>query len=167
VIGGRWTRCKTCSNKARIRPAPEGMKVCGMCREPKPLADFTRCLRGAFGRGSVCRPCNTARRNEWRRRHGKAASPEENRLRNDRRRARLLGAFVEHVQPLIVLERDDGACGICGGDVDPTDFHIDHVVALARGGPHAYSNVQIAHPFCNRAKGDGMPLGDALGLPKV
>jgi 5-methylcytosine-specific restriction endonuclease McrA len=123
AISGRWTRCKTCSNKARVRPAPEGMKVCGMCREPKPLADFTRCLRGAFGRGSVCRPCNTARRNEWRRRHGKAASP--------------------------------------------TDFHIDHVVALARGGPHAYSNVQIAHPFCNRAKGDGMPLGDALGLPKV
>jgi hypothetical protein len=119
AISGRWTRCKTCSNKARVRPAPEGMKVCGMCREPKPLADFTRCLRGAFGRGSV------------------------------------------------VLERDDGACGIWGGDVDPTDFHIDHVVALARGGPHAYSNVQIAHPFCNRAKGDGMPLGDALGLPKV
>jgi hypothetical protein len=31
-----------------------------------------------------------------------------------RRRARLRGAHVEHVVRLVVLELDDGACGICG-----------------------------------------------------
>jgi 5-methylcytosine-specific restriction endonuclease McrA len=67
------------------------------------------------------------------------------------RRARLRGADV--VLSLVVLERDDGTCGICGGDVDPTDFHVDHVEPLALGGEHSYANVQAAHPDCNRRKG--------------
>jgi 5-methylcytosine-specific restriction endonuclease McrA len=60
---------------------------------------------------------------------------------------------VEAVDALTVLERDDGVCGICGEDIDPTDFHVDHILPLARGGPHVYSNVQIAHPECNIRKG--------------
>jgi hypothetical protein len=69
------------------------------------------------------------------------------------RRASKRDAFVEAVDALTVLERDDGVCGICGGDVDPTDFHVDHVVALANGGEHSYANVQAAHPACNIKKG--------------
>lgn len=65
-----------------------------------------------------------------------------------RRVALKRGGFVEHVEPLVVLER-----GICGGDVDPMDFHVDHVLALAAGGDHAYFNVQAAHPACNLRKG--------------
>lgn len=73
----------------------------------------------------------------------------------------MTGAYVERIEPLVVLERDDGACGICGGDVDPFDFHVDHVVALAAGGAHAYWNVQASHPDCNVRKhvaGDVPPL---------
>jgi 5-methylcytosine-specific restriction endonuclease McrA len=68
-------------------------------------------------------------------------------------RARKRGAFVEDVEPLVVLERDDGVCGICGEDVDPTFFDIDHVIPLARGGEHSYRNVQVAHRRCNARKG--------------
>lgn len=67
--------------------------------------------------------------------------------------ARKRGAFVEHIEPVVVLERDDGVCGICGGDVDPTNFHVDHVIPLALGGEHSYANVQTAHPLCNIRKG--------------
>lgn len=70
------------------------------------------------------------------------------------RYARKVSVFVEHVHPLVVLERDDGVCGICGTDVDPTDFHVDHVMPLVRGGEHSYANVQLAHPVCNQRKGD-------------
>jgi 5-methylcytosine-specific restriction endonuclease McrA len=70
-----------------------------------------------------------------------------------RRRARKRAAFVEDVHSLVVLERDDGVCGICGGDVDPMNFDVDHVVPLARGGEHSYANVQAAHPPCNTRKG--------------
>lgn len=52
-----------------------------------------------------------------------------------------------------MLERDDGICGICGGDVDPLNFHIDHVVPIVLRGDNTYGNVQLAHPRCNLAKG--------------
>lgn len=51
-----------------------------------------------------------------------------------------------------MLELDDGVCGICGEDVDPMNFHIDHVIPLSRGGEHGYHNVQVAHPLCNQEK---------------
>lgn len=91
-------------------------------------------------------------RRNWYREHPEVLSAE-NARRRQRRRSREYDAYVEHVEPLIVLERDDGVCGICGGDVDPFDFHVDHIVPLACGGLHHYENVQAAHPRCNQVKG--------------
>lgn len=70
-----------------------------------------------------------------------------------KRRARKRTADVTAIEPLVVLERDDGACDICRNDVDPMAFHLDHVWPLARGGAHTYDNVQVAHPDCNMRKG--------------
>jgi 5-methylcytosine-specific restriction endonuclease McrA len=86
----------------------------------------------------------------------------QRRVSHRRHRARNRNAFVETVDPLVVLERGDNVCGICGGDVDPGDFHIDHIVPLARGGLHNYENTQPAHPRCNWAKSareDYVPAG--------
>lgn len=58
----------------------------------------------------------------------------------------------ERVHRLLVLEMSDGMCGICGEDVDPTNFAVDHIVSLSKGGWHGYDNVQAAHPRCNAAK---------------
>lgn len=70
------------------------------------------------------------------------------------RRARLLEAFVEAVDPQVVFQRDKGVCGICKLIVAPSEkWEVDHVVPLKRGGIHAYSNVQLAHRRCNRSKG--------------
>lgn len=69
------------------------------------------------------------------------------------RRARLLGAFVEHVDPKTVYDRDQGICGICGQPVGPSVASIDHIVPLAKGGKHSYRNVQLAHLSCNLRKG--------------
>lgn len=77
---------------------------------------------------------------------------ERSRHRNHARRARMTGAYCERVDRLVVLEADDGICGICGTDVDPLDFHVDHIVPIACGGAHAYWNVQVAHPACNVRK---------------
>jgi 5-methylcytosine-specific restriction endonuclease McrA len=74
-----------------------------------------------------------------------------------RRRAWKRDAFVEDVHELVVLEMDDGVCGICGEDVDPFDFHVDHVIPLAKGGEHSYANVQTAHPACNVRKNAHLP----------
>ena len=81
----------------------------------------------------------------------------QRRVSHRRYRARNRGAFVETVHPLVVLERGDSACGICGEDVDLDDFHIDHIIPLARGGLHNYENTQPAHPRCNWAKSARLP----------
>lgn len=86
----------------------------------------------------------------------RAANPDKvreiTRKAMNKRRARLLGQFVEDVEALVVLESYDGACGICGRDVDPFNFALDHIIPLARGGLHSYANVQPAHKSCNSRK---------------
>jgi 5-methylcytosine-specific restriction endonuclease McrA len=81
--------------------------------------------------------------------------------KNSRRRARILSVTVEKVDRMVVYARDRGRCGICGRFVAKASFHVDHVIPLARGGPHSYANVQVAHPTCNHRKRATMP---ALGL---
>jgi 5-methylcytosine-specific restriction endonuclease McrA len=49
-----------------------------------------------------------------------------------------------------------GRCGICCEFIEG-DFHVDHVIPLARGGQHGYVNVQPAHPRCNLVKGAHVP----------
>jgi 5-methylcytosine-specific restriction endonuclease McrA/biotin operon repressor len=115
----------------------------------------------AYARAYAQRPEVRAKERERSRRRA-AEDPERTRNRNHARRARFAGQYVERVESLIVLERDDGVCGICGGDVDPMRFHVDHIIPLSKGGVHAYSNVQVAHPSCNVRKHnayDGPPAG--------
>lgn len=69
------------------------------------------------------------------------------------RKDRRLGQFIEEVDPAVVYQMHGGRCGICGEFIEG-DFHVDHVVPLARGGMHGYVNAQPAHPLCNMRKGD-------------
>jgi 5-methylcytosine-specific restriction endonuclease McrA len=94
------------------------------------------------------RETNTAAVADYRRRNPGKHSEIEN-----RRRARLLGQFVETVDPAAIRERDLGMCGICGEFVAVEDQSLDHVVPLARGGTHEPTNVQLAHRRCNSRKG--------------
>jgi len=87
-----------------------------------------------------------------------AAHPERvrelHRRSENNRRARKAGTFVETIDASFVFDRDDGICGICGESVARNEeWHIDHVVPLARGGAHSYANVQLAHAMCNIKKG--------------
>ena len=70
------------------------------------------------------------------------------------RRARKLNQFIEYVSRAIVWERNDGICGICSEAVDPTNWHLDHIQPLSKGGLHSYENTQVSHPLCNIKKGN-------------
>jgi 5-methylcytosine-specific restriction endonuclease McrA len=81
--------------------------------------------------------------------------------KNQRRRARLLDAFVAPVNRDQVWERDNGCCQLCGNPIDrsiqwphPLSMTIDHIRPLILGGTHEPSNVQLAHAVCNSRKGD-------------
>lgn len=62
---------------------------------------------------------------------------------------------AENRQYVRRLLRKTNLCGICQEPIlRMEDATLDHVVPLARGGVHAPSNMQVAHEWCNRSKGD-------------
>lgn len=97
---------------------------------------------------------NPARRQEAIKRW-ECKNPEKvrQRHRNAQARRRAASRAGENLKVEEVLRRSDGLCGICETPVDPSDFHIDHIIPLARGGAHSYANTQAAHPLCNQRKG--------------
>lgn len=89
---------------------------------------------------------------QWEREHPERVR-QGKRIRNSTRRARKKDQFIEQVDPRIVYQMHGGMCGICKEFVSEDDFHVDHVIPLAKGGMHGYVNVQPAHPKCNLSKG--------------
>lgn len=60
---------------------------------------------------------------------------------------------IPHHVRQAVLDRDQGVCGICGGEVPPTDIELDHIVPFAYGGPDTEENLRVTHSACNRRRG--------------
>lgn len=84
----------------------------------------------------------------YRREHRKEHARNE-----QKRRALLHGQFIEDVDHHMVYERDQGICGICQAEVTWTDFSLDHIIPISKGGLHSYANTQTSHLACNIAKG--------------
>lgn len=92
------------------------------------------------------------------------------RIAKAKRRARKRGANCEPVDPFKVFERDGWMCHLCGCKTDrtkrgtphPRAPELDHVVPLAKGGPHNYANTACACRKCNYTKGDRI-----LGQPSL
>lgn len=79
-------------------------------------------------------------------------NPYDGREKATRYRARKLNAFVAPVDRQEIFERDGGKCHICKKSVDPINWHLDHIIPLAREGTHEPRNVAVSHPRCNRHK---------------
>ena len=67
------------------------------------------------------------------------------------RRAKEHNQFIEYIDRIEVFNRSLGICGICTKKIE-SDFHVDHIIPLSKGGLHSYANVQAAHPECNLRK---------------
>lgn len=52
-----------------------------------------------------------------------------------------------------VISRDGYICGLCGGEVEPDDLHLDHIQPYSKGGSNEPSNLQVTHSACNIRKG--------------
>lgn len=59
-----------------------------------------------------------------------------------------------HVSRDAVIARDGLACHLCGSDVDPANWHLEHVIPIALGGTDCLANAAVAHPTCNLQKSD-------------
>lgn len=51
-----------------------------------------------------------------------------------------------------LLARDGSGCFFCGAGLEG-DITVEHLVAIAHGGPNHVSNLFLAHGECNRAAG--------------
>jgi 5-methylcytosine-specific restriction endonuclease McrA len=116
------------------------------------------------------RECDLERKRQWYRENRqrsretteawKRAHPEAVAQHDDKKRAiRMAAPYYEAVDRTVVYQMHGGMCGVCLEFIDltQTGFHVDHVIPLARGGVHAYINVQPAHPKCNIGKGAKLP----------
>lgn len=88
-----------------------------------------------------------------------------------RRRIKIKSVLVDgDITVERLYERDHGICWICGERCDWNDKEtrnngtivcgnnypsIDHVISLAKGGEHKWSNVALAHRLCNSIRGAG------------
>ncbi len=91
----------------------------------------------------------------------------DRRLKNYRKRARVLGLEYESINVYRVFDRDGWRCQLCGKDTPPhrrgTRYpnapELDHRVPMSKGGGHTYANVQCACKACNQAKGNRTTAG--------
>ncbi len=82
-----------------------------------------------------------------------------------RRRARILEATVYDFDIQAIRDRIDYYEGLCAYCSTGVYEHLDHVIALARGGPHCPANFRPACAACNLSKGD-KPLYEWLASRK-
>lgn len=86
---------------------------------------------------------------------------ELGRERTRRHRARLNGTLPqrlkpEHLKEMLAAQRS--RCGYCRCRISLDRCHVDHIVPVARGGPHELSNLQLLCGTCNRVKGAQDPI---------
>lgn len=145
----------------RKKAQQAGLHLCGKCRRTLQPEDF-------HANQSECKACQRDHYLKWvaanpdapRRWHKKWAEAGGARDSWQRRKARLLAAFVAPVESFAIFERDRWRCGLCGRSVpknvkapDRRSASLDHIIPLAAGGTHEPANVQLAHLGCNSAKG--------------
>lgn len=88
------------------------------------------------------------------------------RITKAKRKARLRSLPYENIDPIVIFERDNWVCQLCGdrtlkskrGTCHDRAPELDHIVPISKGGHHIESNVQCSCRKCNYTKG-GQILG--------
>lgn len=94
--------------------------------------------------------------NPQRRAETKAAWQKENAVRHrahqHNRRALTSGGKLSPTLALALSEKQGGRCACCGSPLG-NDYHMDHIIPLARGGANVDENIQLLTARCNLRKG--------------
>lgn len=166
MVGGRGNTCKACFNASQsgeLRRAQSRAWYHRKKADPAWVEKERRRSREKNRRARAALPPEVVRERDreeirrWRKANPDRSYEYGRRSKLKHRVIKAGGVFVEHVEPLVLLEMDDGVCGVCGEDVNPFDFDMDHVIPASKGGEHSYANMQIAHPACNQRKSNRLP----------
>lgn len=76
-----------------------------------------------------------------------------------KRRARLMNAEGSHTKEDIqfILEKQKGKCVTCAVCIT-TDYSVDHITPLSKGGSNNKDNIQLLCKSCNSSKGNKDPI---------
>lgn len=96
-------------------------------------------------------------RTEYMREWSRANRDKRDAAYNKWRAAKKGSSTTETIIKQNVWDRDKGMCGICGDPADFSNWHLDHIIPLSRGGTHTLENVQVSHVYCNLSKGNKLP----------
>lgn len=141
--------------------------ICKICGKPYVVRDYVKACGLKMARDSgVCSPECRDENNRRNRRRSHIGRQDSH-----RHRAKRFGsAYDPTISLKKLVDRDGLKCAICGGMCDwndhswseysgPTYPSIDHIIPMAKGGPHTWDNVQVAHIICNSYKGDSTEEG--------
>lgn len=112
---------------------------------------------------------NVANTREWRARNidrvrdrnrqWYAANKDWSAASSAKRRALERATAVEPVDYAAILAEHGMVCHLCGAAIESrADLHMDHVIPLARGGPHVAENIRPSHRWCNQRKKDRLAV---------
>lgn len=96
------------------------------------------------------------------RRRARQRNPEKYRVKERQKRARRAQASGRHTWQDVQkqLDQQNGLCYWCRGKLETVGekkYHVDHLIALAKGGSNGPENIVCACPDCNGTKSDKMP----------
>jgi 5-methylcytosine-specific restriction endonuclease McrA len=91
---------------------------------------------------------------DWRRYWARDKARASRRLYRSKTRRRAAEQSIqwESIDRVEIYNRDGGLCRYCGLAVTEKGWHMDHIVPVAKGGPHIKSNVCVSCPGCNLKK---------------
>lgn len=137
------------------------MKACKHCGETKELSLFKKDNRAPDGVRNMCKSCASAyakeNRHSWKKERDWASYYNRNRPNKlayaNKRRAMKLNQTPDltaeeqrQIEQLYWLAKDLKA-------VSGEDYHVDHIIPLARGGLHHPDNLQVLPADLNLKKG--------------
>jgi 5-methylcytosine-specific restriction endonuclease McrA len=165
----RWSK----TDNGKMRPSfrwmleRPGFNICTHCLTEKPVAEMLN--------RSQCRPCNLKYQKsrytpikdpngptkEYIKQHS-LKDPTVMRAYRQfmsflyRTEGKGVGLPTHPIFEETQLAAQGGCCFYCRAEVGD-DYHLDHVIPVAHGGPHHPDNLVVACPTCNVRKSDLMP----------
>lgn len=157
------TECRQIlSPRRRVRYEASSEKTCIKCKKLLAISDFGFDQRSSDGHAPICRQCNSIKAQDILRKK-RLSQPGKQiataRLSTGRHQATRQGNRSDNISIdnlAGIWDRQSGSCFWCKQPLNPfRDCHIDHIVAISKGGGHSLENIVFSCAMCNQTKNDG------------